>query len=344
MAQGFDYIKRLGSGHFGEVWLVRDIGLDIQRALKLIPPDKVINPTNFFQEAQILKSVEHPNIVRVDEAGTMADGRIYVAMEYLPKGSLEDEAKGAYVHLTRAKSLTIDILRGLEFAHSKNTLHRDIKPANILVDNNRRGKLSDFGLALPKGIDPVSIGMKGYLYTAHMAPEVLTGGNFDVASEIYACGLTLYRLVNGDNYLPPPGSNFVSDVIAGKYPPRSNYREFIPRPIKTVINRAINIDASKRYKSAAAMRHAIEQLDVCINWNENSLPNGKRWSGVIKDKTYEIVRQQETNGFWSVSFKKGSNKHNLRYIHANCLKNVNKGAADSQTKRLLQDVVLGKCK
>ena len=100
----FQYIKRLGSGYFGEVWSVIDTGLNAVFALKLIPPEKVINPSNFYQEAQILKAAEHNNIVKVFEAGEMEDGKIYVKMEYLQNGSLEDEASGAYVAVTRAKN------------------------------------------------------------------------------------------------------------------------------------------------------------------------------------------------------------------------------------------------
>ena len=71
MPAKFDYRQRLGAGNFGEVWLVNDTGLDTERALKIIPPDKVPNPKNFFQESQILQAVAHPNVVRVYEAGTL---------------------------------------------------------------------------------------------------------------------------------------------------------------------------------------------------------------------------------------------------------------------------------
>ena len=108
MAASFDFIKRLGSGHFGEVWLANDTGLNSKCALKCIPPDKIINQDNFFQEAQILKQTEHPNIVKVLETGIFPDARIYIAMEFLKKGSLEDEASGSYVHMTRAKKIMQD--------------------------------------------------------------------------------------------------------------------------------------------------------------------------------------------------------------------------------------------
>ena len=74
MAVSFDFLKRLGSGHFGEVWLVTDTGLNAERVLKLIPSDKVPNPQNFFHEARILKGVEHANVIQVHETGTMRDG------------------------------------------------------------------------------------------------------------------------------------------------------------------------------------------------------------------------------------------------------------------------------
>lgn len=149
MATSFDYIKRLGAGFFGEVWKVQDLGLDATFALKLIPPNKVINSENFYQEAQTLKAVENPNVVQVFETGKMSDGNIYVKMEFLKNGSLEDEASGSYVPLTRSKKLMIDVLRGLEFAHSKSIIHRDIKPGNILIGDSKEGKLSDFGMAMP---------------------------------------------------------------------------------------------------------------------------------------------------------------------------------------------------
>ena len=92
MSVGFDFKKRLGAGHFGEVWHAVDLGLNSECALKCIPPDKVINKKNFYQEAQTLKAAEHANIVRVNETGKLDDDRIYVSMEFLANGSLEDEA------------------------------------------------------------------------------------------------------------------------------------------------------------------------------------------------------------------------------------------------------------
>lgn len=134
-------------------------------------------------------------------------------MEYLPKGSLEDESKGAYVELTRAKRLMIDVLRGLEHAHCRGVLHRDIKPANILIGRSLEGKLSDFGLAISVGMKLKALGVKQYAYVVHMAPELYKGKPNTVASDIYACGMTLYRIVNGDAFFILPPADELEDRV-----------------------------------------------------------------------------------------------------------------------------------
>jgi len=339
----FEFVKRLGSGYFGEVWLVHDLGLDASFALKVIPPDKVINPDNFYQEAQTLKAAEHPNVIHVFETGETTDGKIYVKMEYLKNGSLEDEASGAYVALTRVKKLMIDILRGLEYAHSKSIIHRDIKPANILIGDAKEGKLSDFGLALPdiKKIDVSTL--KKYQYWMHLAPEVDKIADYNFLSDIYSCGMTLYRMVNGDTFLPTllPADLRVK-IKAGKFPDRTSYREFIPISLKRVINKALNVKPSERFQSAVAMRHALEQVPLGINWTENLLSNGIRWRTSHNHEVIEVARIKNKKGSWNVETKKGKNLTELRRINRLCVEGGTLIHAVQFTKQVLHDFVTGK--
>ena len=90
----YERIERLGAGNFGEVWLVYDRALAVKRAVKYIPKSRVQDPTNFYKEPQTLMALRHENIVRIEDAGKTSDGTLYVAMEYLPRGSLEDVFKG----------------------------------------------------------------------------------------------------------------------------------------------------------------------------------------------------------------------------------------------------------
>jgi serine/threonine-protein kinase len=345
MASTFDFQERLGAGHFGEVWRVIDTGLAIERALKLIPPAKVLNPANFFHEAQMLKAVEHANVVRVEDTGRLDDGRIYVAMEYLPKGSLEDESKGSYVELTRVKRLMIDVLRGLEHAHSRGVLHRDIKPANILIGRTLEGKLSDFGLAVSAGMDLKTLGVKQYAYVVHMAPELYRGRLNTVSTDIYACGMTMYRIVNGDAFfILPPQDELEERVCRGAFPDRQAYRDFIPLPVRRLINRALEIRPGDRFQSADEMRRAVEQLVIEKNWIERKLTNGTEWRCGWDQKCYEVQCVSNAQGKWGLSVRKGPSRHAMRRVTALCAQDLTIDNARKKTKRILQDYVLGKIK
>lgn len=343
MAVSFDFKKRLGSGYFGEVWLVTDTGLGCDYALKCIPPNKVINQDNFYQEAQVLKTAEHVNIVRVKETGVLKDQRIYVAMEYLPNGSLEDEASGAFVKLSRAKRIMIDVIRGLDYAHSKGIIHRDIKPANILIGNAGEGKLSDFGLAVPDIHTLKTAKLKPYQYILHLAPEVTSFTDYTFHSDIYACGVTLYRLVNGDSYLPQVDVHEARQLtLAGNYPDRNYYREFIPRSLKLVINKAMHIDPGKRFSSANELRHSLEQVVIKVDWDETKLQNGIQWVCSKAGVFYCVTRIKISTRRWSVIVRKGRDLLCLRKDNNLSKEFIREQLAIAYTKRILQSLVSGK--
>lgn len=343
MAVSFDFKKRLGGGHFGEVWLAVDVGLNVQVALKCIPLDKIIDQQNFFYEAQILKTAEHPNIIKVNDTGTLKDGRVYVSMEYLNKGSLEDEARGAYVALTRAKRLMIDVLRGLEYAHSKEIIHRDIKPANILIGDNLEGKLSDFGLALKdvQSINLYSFNDK-YGYVLHLAPEINTIKDYSYLSDIYACGVTLYRLVNGDSYLQgfsQQPSLARRESLKGNFPNRNLYRSFVPRSLRMIINKAMEVKPSRRFQNAQEMRRALEQLKINMNWCETLLPNGIRWTSGWGNKCYVVEKIEVGSNIYNIQTKQGKTKSSMRFIKSLSFKGLNKVSSEKKIKKILQDFV-----
>jgi serine/threonine-protein kinase len=344
MAVSFDFKRRLGAGYFGEVWHAVDTGLDCEVALKCIPTDKIVNQTNFFQEAQVLKVAEHPNIVMVNETGTLADGRTYVSMEYLPNGSLEDQAQGAPVPLPQAKRLMIDVLRGLGHAHANGIVHRDVKPANILIGNAGEAKLSDFGLALPD-IQKLDLSqLKQYQYALHLAPEIRGVKDYTHLSDVYACGVTLYRLVNGDSSLPQIAPADAQALARkGKFPPRDQYRDFIPRSLKMVINKALSVDPDDRYQSADEMRHALERQILEVGWSVSVAPNRHIWSGTdIKGRSIEVIKYQQADHKWAVETRCGSEADKLRRIGKLCFSGMRKQDADKRARRILQDFVLGR--
>lgn len=343
MTVSFDFKKRLGSGYFGEVWHAIDTGLNAECALKCIPKDKVINQDNFFQEAQVLKAAEHANIVQVKDTGELSDGRIYVAMEYLKYGSLEDEARGGIIKLSRARQIMIDLLRGLQYAHSQKIVHRDIKPANILIGDAREGKLSDFGLALPEFSKLNLSSVKQYQYMLHLAPEVAAFTDYDFLSDIYSCGVTFYRLVNGDSYLPSVTPSMARTMAqSGHFPDRNKYRAFIPKSFRQVINTALNVDPLARYQSAEEMRRAIERLVAYIDWEEDIVSGGIRWRGE-SNRAHEVLLYEDVSSkTWGVEIKKGQTYSSLRRVTAQCKSGLKHAQAFNFASKTMQNYVTGK--
>lgn len=344
MAVAFDFRRKLGEGYFGEVWHAIDTGLNCAVALKCIPPDKILNQKNFYQEAQVLKVAEHTNIVRVNDTGTFNDGRIYVSMEYLPNGSLEDEASGAPLPLSRAKRLMIDVLRGLQHAHSNKIVHRDIKPANILIGNNGEAKLSDFGLALPD-VSKLNLSyLIKYQYVIHLAPEVKKIEDYTNLSDIYSCGVTLYRLVNGDSYLTrPPLHELTLLTQSGLFPPRDKYRDFIPQSLKRLINKSINVLPEKRFQSADEMRHALEQQSFFIDWSESATSDSIIWEGIDYSGYHcKIVKEKMVSGRWNIETYRGKSQPIKRRMIRYCYYNIAKGIADKICRAILQAFVNGR--
>lgn len=292
----YDKLHRLGSGAFGEVWLVFDNALGVQRAVKYVRPARVHDPTDFYREPKTLMALRHANIVRVEDAGQEADGTLYISMEYLQRGSLEHRFSGRPVPLSRALQLLCDVSWGLEFAHQNGYIHRDIKPANIMLGANGEGKLSDFGLAT-RALSGGSASPFGYL--THLAPEVFTDDYTSKLSDVYALGITAYRLVNGDAFLPSPADlGELQDLIeSGDYPDRTRYRPYVPLSLKRVIKKALSILPDDRHPSAASFRQALEKIGISCDWKWKQKRNQVQYKAHLGDTRIRVLVTKHGRNF-----------------------------------------------
>jgi serine/threonine protein kinase len=287
----------LGAGFFGEVWLAHDQALGLDCAVKFVPDSKVTNPSNFFNEPKLLAELVHSNIVKVMAAGRMSSGELYVQMEFLENGSLEDQLTRGPVTLTNAVSWVCDSLRGLGFAHEKGYVHADIKPGNILLGDDRIAKLSDFGLA-GKLAAITSTSPPKYAYLMHLAPEMLNNRRASVAGDIYAMGMTIYRLINGDSFLPtlPDPLDLRDSIRDGEYPDRSRYRLYVPTSLRRVVNRALDVDPHARFQSAVDFRHALEKVLIQTDFEETYASNTTTWIGTGSEREWRIHVEELRNG------------------------------------------------
>jgi serine/threonine protein kinase len=295
----YEKLKTLGAGNFGEVWLVYDRALAVQRAVKYVARSRISDPTGFYDEPQTLMALRHENIVRVEDAGKAANGTLYIAMEYLPRGSVKDVFEGAPVPLSVAISILQDVCWAVEYAHQAGYIHRDIKPANILLTKEGAAKLSDFGLAtrVPQGGTASPYG-----YLTHVAPDVLKTGTTSAASDVYALGVTAYRLVNGDGFLPDvtDASDIQDLILSGNYPDRKHYRPHIPSQLRRIINRCMAPEPNERFERAAQFRKSLERVRICCDWQFRRKHRIITYIGRIPDAKVKVAIYPDGDGRFEI--------------------------------------------
>jgi serine/threonine-protein kinase len=192
--------SRIARGGMATVYLALDIRLDRTVALKVMHRSLAEDPAfvrRFIGEAKSVASLSHPNVVHVFDQGTDGD-LVYLSMEYVPGRTLRDVLRERGRLAPReALELMIPVLAALGAAHQKGMVHRDVKPENVLLADDGRVKVVDFGLA--RAIEAsnqtrtgVMIGTIGY-----MSPEQVTAGHADERSDVYSAGVMLFELVTG---------------------------------------------------------------------------------------------------------------------------------------------------
>jgi len=334
----FERLKRLGAGNFGEVWLVYDKALDVRRAVKFIEPSRVHNPTDYYHEPKALMELRHDNVVRVEDAGTLQNGILYISMEYLRRGSIEDQSSGRPTALSKAVKWLTDVCWALEYAHNREYIHRDIKPANILIGRYGEAKLSDFGLAVrvPRGETASPYG-----YLTHVAPETLSSAITSKFTDIYALGVTAYRIINGDGFLTQYADigELQDDIITGDYPNRKHYRPYVPLKLQRMVNKAMSTDPEDRYQSASEFRRQLEKLDYRCNWKWRQKAKTITYISTINITKLKVVLSENEKGKFSITTTKKVGTGVERKISKDCFSELTLAKMKVQIRKILRRYV-----
>jgi formylglycine-generating enzyme required for sulfatase activity/serine/threonine protein kinase len=194
-------IRQIGSGGMGTVYLARDVELDIDVAVKVLPMLLANNKRaidNLRKEAKTALKLSHHNIVRLHTF--QSDEAIkYLVMEYVDGGSLEEKiSESGTLSVDQMLKIFTQVAAGLDYAHSQNVLHRDIKPANIMLTKDGTAKLADFGIAREMHDSYTRVTGKETSGTLlYMAPEQFRGGEPDHRSDIYSLAASIYESLSG---------------------------------------------------------------------------------------------------------------------------------------------------
>ena len=213
-------VRLLGSGGMGQVYLAeRSIdGRTQQVALKLPqlrPGSEFL--ARFRRERAILVQLQHPAIARLIDAGELADGRPYLAMEYVDGVPITEYCRTRQLSLASRIRLVLGVLQALQHAHERLVLHRDIKSANILVDAGGQPRVLDFGIGKQLDDTPqITADSQRYFSLASAAPEQIRGEPNSAATDVYAVGVLLYQLLCGRSPLTLDEQNMHEALRCGR--------------------------------------------------------------------------------------------------------------------------------
>lgn len=271
-------IQKLGNGGFGAVYRAYDKILGAEKAVKILAVTDPKEAYNLFSEASIPYKCSHNHIVKINSGEIISfNGElVFVVDMQLANGeSIESLLKHTYISVIDSLSIMRDILFAVEYSHLQGIIHRDIKPANILMDNGIP-KLSDFGLSTALG----NVIVPWKWYRTHAAPETFVNNSIaTVQTDIYALGMTLYRMVNSIsdwNLFLQRIPNVEELMRSGKLIENLPVASFVPNKVHKIVKKACRKNPEERYSSAMDMRNAIEKLCPLYNWRRKE---DEYWKG-----------------------------------------------------------------
>ena len=271
--------SKLGEGGMGLVYRARDLHLDREVAIKVLPTETVADPERkrrFAQEAKAASALNHPNILHIYDISAQ-DGVDFIAMEYVKGETLAQRIGRKELPLKQTLKYASQIADALTTAHRAGIIHRDIKPSNLIVSDKGVVKVLDFGLA--KLIEPTepnpgspTESMKadsaprtevGTVVgtVAYMSPEQAAGKNVDARSDIFSFGTTLYEMVTGRR--PFQGDTKMSTlaaIIHHEPPPPSEFAGALPPELEKIIARCLRKDPERRAQHMDDVKLALEEL------------------------------------------------------------------------------------
>ncbi|MEJ2084320.1 MAG: protein kinase [Acidobacteriota bacterium] len=271
----YEIVGKLGQGGMGVVYLAHDTILERKVALKVLPADLAESQKRlerFEREAKALAALDHPNIVVIHSVENV-DGVHFLTMQLVEGKRLADLIPAGGMPLQRIFEIAIPLTEALVAAHAKGVIHRDLKPANIMVTDDGRVKVLDFGLAklrreeLAAGQTELStdtLSEEGHVLGTlpYMSPEQLEGvAALDARSDIFSLGSVLYEMTTGERPFQGASPTSVLLAIMKESPVDPDaLRNDLPHHLARVVRRCLEKEPDRRYQRAKDLLHEFEDL------------------------------------------------------------------------------------
>lgn len=263
----YKIIRQLGSGGMGQVFLAKNKDIDQMVAVKSLHPHLASNQAlreRFKQEAVMLSSLDHPNIVKFLNYVETDEG-VFLIMEYVDGMTLEDfiNKKNGLIVEKRAYPMMKEILSAFTYAHSRGIVHRDIKPSNIFLNQEGHVKVMDFGIAqiVSESSNSESNVVMGT--PEYMSPEQVYGKAIDQRSDIYSLGVLFHQMLTGT---APYNATTISEleikrrVLSEALPRMKSYYPYISDGLQRIVDKATSKDKEKRYADCVEIQKDLKKI------------------------------------------------------------------------------------
>jgi len=314
----------IGAGGMGEVYRATDAKLGREVALKVLPPDMARDSerlARFQREARALAALNHPHIVTIYSVEE-SDGVHFLTMELVEGQSLDHRIPEGGLPVQQIVEIAGALADALAVAHGKGIVHRDLKPANVMVTQEGRIKVLDFGLAKEiRAANSSDATMTSAGHTEvglvmgtprYMSPEQIAGRTLDHRTDIFSLGIILYEMSTGWRPFAGTSSAELASAILRDTPPLvTDVRANLPADLARIIQRCLEKSAADRFQSARDIRNELRGINTANA--EASPPSSTTPTGSRPVKTPDSGAARAEEGFWVavLPFKYGSGNAEL---------------------------------
>lgn len=281
LADRYRVEEAIGEGASGEVLGARDLEEDrevVVKLLKMPATDREAAIRDFVREAHLAARVEDRHVVEILDMGVVGD-RPFLVMERVEGGTLEDRLERGRLEVREAARVADQILAGLEAIHEQGVVHRDLKPSNVLLGEDGRARIADFGVATRVDPSSTASGLGEVAEVAGtpstMSPEVARGEPATPRSDIYAVGAILHEMLAGEPYIDLGGSARQMLRAVRRADP-APLPDDVPAGVARVVRKALAKGPVDRFESAAAMREALREAVQTVSPSGTQAGTGRR--------------------------------------------------------------------
>jgi serine/threonine protein kinase len=293
----YKILQKLGSGGMGDVYLAEDHELGREIALKVLPPELAESEerrSRFQREAKAVAALNHPHIVTVHSVEE-AEGVHFITMELVRGKTLSELIPRKGLSLAKFFEIAIPLADAVAAAHEKGILHRDLKPDNLMLSDERRLKILDFGLAKLKpeagvsGISDLPTNARteeGRIVgtVAYMSPEQAEGKALDSRSDIFSLGIVLYEMATGERpFRGETTASVLSSILKDTPKSVTEINPALPSLLGRILRRCLVKDAEHRYQTAKDLRNELQEL-------KREVDSGELQEGVAPRKSATVPK------------------------------------------------------